>query len=102
LFDEDGKSIREVRAEIIDTFSFQEFLSDNVVVFGGTGADKCKSFLEDHPNAKFHEEFHASARFMIGLAEKKYMEQQFENIAYFEPFYLKNFVAGRPRVKGLS
>jgi tRNA threonylcarbamoyladenosine biosynthesis protein TsaB len=101
LYDEDGKSIREVRAEIIDAFSFQEFLSDNVVVFGGSGADKCKPFLGDHPNAKFHEEFQASSRFMIGLAEKKFTEQQFENIAYFEPFYLKNFVAGRPRVKGL-
>ncbi|MEI7897958.1 MAG: tRNA (adenosine(37)-N6)-threonylcarbamoyltransferase complex dimerization subunit type 1 TsaB [bacterium] len=101
LYDNDIKEIREVRAEIIDEFSFQEFLADHPVVFGGEGADKCKPFLEANPNALFLDSFRASAKFMIGLAEEKFGQQRFENLAYFEPFYLKDFVAGKPRVKGL-
>jgi tRNA threonylcarbamoyladenosine biosynthesis protein TsaB len=101
VFDHGGKEVREVRAEIIDEFSFQEFLADNHVVFGGEGADKCKPLLADHPNALFLDGFQASARFMAPLVSEKFREKQFENLAYFEPFYLKDFVAGKPRVKGL-
>jgi tRNA threonylcarbamoyladenosine biosynthesis protein TsaB len=102
VFDQDGKEVREVRAEIIDEYSFLEFLSDHVVVFGGEGADKCKPLLGDHPNALFIYGSKASSRFMIGLAYEKFRLHQFENLAYFEPFYLKDFVAGKPRVKGLN
>ena len=96
-----GREIREVQAEIIDEFSFQEFLADHPVIFGGDGAEKCKSILGSHPNARFLEGFQASSRFMAGLVSEKFRLQQFENLAYFEPFYLKDFVAGKPRVKGL-
>jgi tRNA threonylcarbamoyladenosine biosynthesis protein TsaB len=102
VFNQDSREVREVRAEIIDEFSFQEFLADHSVVFGGDGATKCKPALGNHPNAFFLEEVHASAQFMIGFAAAKFSEQQFENLAYFEPYYLKDFVAGKPRVKGLS
>jgi tRNA threonylcarbamoyladenosine biosynthesis protein TsaB len=102
LYDDKNIEIREVRAEIIDEFSFQEFLADHTVVFGGMGAEKCKSILENNPNATFVDGFQASARFMAGLAAEKFRLQQFENLAYFEPFYLKDFVAGKPRVKGLE
>ncbi|MEI7498980.1 MAG: tRNA (adenosine(37)-N6)-threonylcarbamoyltransferase complex dimerization subunit type 1 TsaB [Bacteroidota bacterium] len=102
LYDKEGKSVREVKAEIIDDYSFQGFLSDNRVVFAGPGADKCQPFLRDHTNAQFLMGFRTSAQFMIGIAEKKYSQSQFENLAYFEPFYLKDFVAGKPRVKGLT
>jgi tRNA threonylcarbamoyladenosine biosynthesis protein TsaB len=101
LYDEDNREAREVRAEIIDEFSFQEFLVGNRVVFGGDGAEKCKLFLGNHQNAVFLDGFHASASFMTCIAMEKYRQQQFENLAYFEPFYLKDFVAGKPRVKGL-
>jgi tRNA threonylcarbamoyladenosine biosynthesis protein TsaB len=49
----------------------------------------------------FMDDFKASARFMNFPSGKKFREQVFENLAYFEPFYLKDFVAGKPRVKGL-
>jgi tRNA threonylcarbamoyladenosine biosynthesis protein TsaB len=101
VFDQDSREVREVRAEIIDEFSFQEFLADHSVVFGGDGATKCKPALGNHPNALFLEEVHASAQHMTGFAAEKFREQQFENLAYFEPYYLKDFVAGKPRVKGL-
>ena len=101
VFDHANREVREVRAEVIDEFSFGEFLADHVVVFGGEGADKSKPFLSNHPNALFMDGFQASALFMAGIAAEKSRQQQFENLAYFEPFYLKDFVAGKPRVKGL-
>ncbi|MCX6304070.1 MAG: hypothetical protein NT040_03790 [Bacteroidetes bacterium] len=101
LYDTEGNETREVLAEIIDEYSFHEYLADNTIVFGGEGADKCKPALGSHPNARFTEGFQASAKFMAGLAGEKFKLGQFENLAYFEPFYLKDFVAGKPRVKGL-
>jgi tRNA threonylcarbamoyladenosine biosynthesis protein TsaB len=101
LFDRDGMEIRETRAEIIGEYSFQEFLASNKVVFGGEGAGKCKTTLATNPNAIFIDHFQASARFMIGLAAEKFRLKQFENLAYFEPYYLKDFIAGKPSVKGL-
>ena len=102
IFDDKGNEIRETKAEIIDEHSFGEYLGKNVIVFGGDGAEKCKPYLEKNPNAVFLDDFMPSAKFMISLAGEKYSKQQFENIAYFEPFYLKDFVAGKPKVKGLS
>ena len=101
VYDLNYNELRDVRADIIDEFSFQEFLSETVVVFGGEGSDKCKPTLGNHPNALFLDGFQASAKYMTTLAEKKFHQKQFEDLAYFEPFYLKDFVAGKPRVKGL-
>jgi len=101
IFDDQGKEVRETRAEIIDENSFMEYLGKNKVVFAGDGALKCRSLLENHPNAIFSGDFQASAKFMIPLSEEKYTRKKFEDLAYFEPYYLKDFVAGKPRVKGL-
>ena len=101
VYDQQNMELREVRAEIVDEFSFQEFLADHTVIFGGAGATKCKPILGNHPNALFFDDFHASACFMNPLAANKFHQKEFENLAYFEPFYLKDFVAGKPRVKGL-
>jgi tRNA threonylcarbamoyladenosine biosynthesis protein TsaB len=102
VYDRENRERREVRADVIDEYSFQEFLSDHMVVFGGEGAEKCKPSLGNHPNARFIDGFRATARFMISLAAEKFRQGRFENLAYFEPFYLKDFVAGKPRVKGLN
>jgi tRNA threonylcarbamoyladenosine biosynthesis protein TsaB len=102
VYDQKGKELREIQAEIIDESSFQDFLADNTVVFGGEGAGKCKPILGDHPNAVFLDNFRTSAQFMNMLALKKFHLQEFKDLAYFEPFYLKDFVAGKPRVKGLN
>ena len=101
LFDMTGNEVREVRAEIVDERSFRDSLAGHRVIFGGEGAAKCAIML-DHPNALFVEDFKASAQFMAGIAAEKYEGKEFENLAYFEPFYLKDFVAGKPRVKGLK
>lgn len=102
LYDENLQEIREVRAEIVDSGSFAEFLAAGKVVFAGDGSVKCREVLGGHPNAVFREGFHASSRFMGRLAEECFRRGKFEDLAYFEPFYLKDFVAGKPRVKGLE
>ncbi|HZX63107.1 MAG TPA: tRNA (adenosine(37)-N6)-threonylcarbamoyltransferase complex dimerization subunit type 1 TsaB [Bacteroidales bacterium] len=102
IFDERGNEIRETRAEIMDENSFMEYLGKNRVVFAGDGALKCRPLFDKHPNAVFSEDFQASAKFMISLSEEKFSQKKFEDIAYFEPYYLKDFVAGKPRVKGLK
>jgi tRNA threonylcarbamoyladenosine biosynthesis protein TsaB len=101
LYDQDNREIREVRAEIIDDNSFRDYLKDQTVVFAGDGAEKCKMHLGNHPNAVFPGKFEASANYMTGIALEKFQRNEFENLAYFEPFYLKDFVAGKPHVKGL-
>jgi len=83
---------RPVSANIIDTNSFSDILSERPVLFFGTGSDKSKSVL-NHPNAFFLDDILPSARFMIPLSNKAYKEKNFESSAYFEPFYLKDFVA---------
>ena len=102
IFDEKGNEIRETRAEIMDENSFMEYLGKNRIVFAGDGALKCRPLFDKHPNAVFSEDFQASAKFMISLSEEKFSQKKFEDLAYFEPHYLKDFIAGKPRVKGLK
>lgn len=98
LFNAKGEKIEPVSAKIIDENSFAEYLKHHSVVFFGNGAEKCKPALT-HPNALFSGPLKASARFMIKLAEEKYNKNEFEDVAYFEPFYLKNFIATVPKNK---
>lgn len=100
LFDVTGKEVRETRAEIIDAGSFTVELIDRPVVFFGDGADKCSSVITDE-NATFISGFVHTASNMADRVLEKFANQQFEDVAYFEPFYLKDFVAGIPKVKGL-
>jgi tRNA threonylcarbamoyladenosine biosynthesis protein TsaB len=102
IFDGNGNEIRETRAEIVDENSFNEYLGKNRIVFAGDGSLKCRPLLNNHPHAVFAENFQTSAKFMISLSEEKYSQMKFEDIAYFEPYYLKDFIAGKPRVKGLK
>ena len=101
LYTKDLEEIRGVRAEIIEEHSFADFLATNAVIFAGEGSPKCREVLQHDINAIFYDSFEASAKHMISLSEKKFHNNDFENLAYFEPFYLKDFIAGKPRVKGL-
>lgn len=102
VYDAGAAEVREVRAEIIGADSFREFLAQRPVVFGGNGAAKCREALGMDPNALFLDDFRPSARQMAALALERIHAGRFEDLAYFEPFYLKDFVAGKPRVKGLD
>jgi tRNA threonylcarbamoyladenosine biosynthesis protein TsaB len=66
------------------------------VAFFGDGAAKCKELIT-HSNAQFIDGFNPSAQGMISLAEEKFSRSEFEDVAYFEPYYLKDFVAGKPK-----
>jgi tRNA threonylcarbamoyladenosine biosynthesis protein TsaB len=101
LYDTDLKPARDIRAEIITESSFAAELEQHQVWFFGDGADKCKSLLGNHPNARFIDDFQLSASFMVNLAEEKFNRSEFEDVVYFEPYYLKDFIPGIPRVKGL-
>lgn len=92
VFDTSGKMISEIEAKILDENSFQE-LADQKIVFVGDGVEKSKSIL-NLPTAEFIDNSHPFAKNMIELAEKKFEEKTFEDVAYFEPFYLKEFMTG--------
>jgi len=92
--------IRSTAAEIIDEHSFNDLLEKHRIYFFGDGAEKCKSVLGNNPNAVFIDSLYPSASHMILLSEKAYINRSFEDVAYFEPFYLKDFVAGKKKSKG--
>ena len=93
IYDQSNNEVREVRADIVDTNIYSNFLKEKVLFFGD-GAFKCKNIIR-HPNAHFVDGFFPSARYMGALGVKKFMNKEFENIAYFEPCYLKDFVVGK-------
>lgn len=101
VFDHANKRLSDTEALIIDEKSFEAMRNKNKLVFFGDGADKCKKILGSHHHAIFIDQFHPSVINMSDIAEHKFVEKKFENSAYFEPFYLKDFVAAPPKVKGL-
>lgn len=96
VFDHNYVQIRGTEAEIIDASSFGTFLKKGKVFFVGDGAEKCKNSIE-HVNARFVEGTYPSSKEMPVISNKKFTAQEFEDLAYFEPYYLKDFVAGKPK-----
>ncbi len=96
LFNNNINHINEINAKIIDDQSFIKELENHKIYFFGDGAAKCKSAIK-HKNALFIDDLHPSADFMISYSEKAFQDSKFEDVAYFEPFYLKDFVATIPR-----
>lgn len=97
-FDLGGNSLSEVEALILDEKSYESLLQQKSILFFGNGSHKFKDFVSA-PNALFWDDFLPSARFMISEAEKHYRNEKFEDTAYFEPFYLKDFIATIPKNK---
>lgn len=100
LFKHDLTLVQDTKAEVIDKNSFLKLLKENKIFFFGDGAEKCKPVTASY-NAIFIDGIWPSARGMVAEAEKKFLENDFADPAYFEPFYLKDFVAAKPIVKGL-
>lgn len=92
VFDSNLNEIRETRAEIIDEDSFNEYLEAKQIYIVGSGAQKCEETLSKHPNLIFDQNLIPSAKEMAELSFKKYRSNDFENVAYFEPYYLKDFI----------
>jgi tRNA threonylcarbamoyladenosine biosynthesis protein TsaB len=98
VFDADGKTMSPTEAVIIDENSFQHFLENRRVVFFGDGASKCIKVLGDNPNAVFlNADIRPSAVPVGTLAEHAYNAGSFEDVASFEPYYLKDFMSPPPK-----
>lgn len=98
MFDNKLQRLEAVNAKIIDEKSFVLELDNHFVTFIGDGAAKCKPVL-DHPNAHFVDANFNSAAYMSKLAFEAFHHKAFEDVAYFEPFYLKDFVFTTPKNK---
>jgi len=93
VFDAKMKEIRETKAEILEETSFSEYLQKGTVSFIGSGAEKWKG-LCTNPQAVFVENAYPSALQMVAVAFEKYKKSDTEDVAYFEPYYLKDFMIG--------
>ncbi len=93
-----GEIISDTEAVIINENSFADILKQNDVFFGGNGSEKCNGVINS-ANARFISDIKPLAKNMAQLAQDKFNSQQFESVAYFEPFYLKEFVATVPKNK---
>lgn len=99
VFNHQYDSVREIRAEIIDENSFSDYISTTKkALLIGNGAEKCKEILQ-HPNLEFVTTAAPSSKEMAPLAYNKYTKQDFEDVAYFEPYYLKDFIVQKKKVK---
>lgn len=88
--------VRSTQADIVTADTYRPWLDERPVYFFGNGAEKCKAVIQ-HPNAHFVDGIVPLARNMFPLAEMALAKGRTEDVAYFEPFYLKQFVAGKPK-----
>lgn len=96
LYDRALRPIRQVQADIVDGETYREYLDRHPVYFFGNGAAKCMEAV-NHPNARLIEGIEPLAKNMFPLAERRLMQGKTEDVAYFVPFYLKDFVALKPK-----
>lgn len=96
VFDSHYRQVREIKAEVIEASSFSAVLDKGKAYFLGDGAEKCKNIIQ-HKNAVFLEGYFPSAAQMPILSYAKYKKNDIEDVAYFEPFYLKDFLVTKPK-----
>lgn len=100
IFDPSGRTVKETAAEVITGESFSAFPDNVKIVFFGDGSGKCRDVIR-HPGAFFCNDFRISAAHMHIPVNRAFEEKRFEDVAYFEPFYLKDFIATQP-VKNIT
>ena len=96
IYDRALKPQRETRADIVDGDTYRELLDRHPVYFFGNGAAKCMETI-NHPNAHLIKGIEPLAKYMFPLAERRWVQKEYEDVAYFVPFYLKDFVAKMPK-----
>jgi tRNA threonylcarbamoyladenosine biosynthesis protein TsaB len=95
-FNSQVQPVTETQASIVDATSFESLLNQQPIYFAGPGANKCSNVIK-HPNAIFINDVHCSAASFLNPVIALYQQQQFEDVAYMEPFYLKEFVGTTPK-----
>ncbi len=96
LFNKERKLIHETQALVVEKDTFSKLLKDHRVFFFGSGADKLSDIISD-PNARFINNFIVSSADMISIAYQLFLEQRFKDVAYVEPYYLKDFITTIPK-----
>lgn len=86
------RAVLPTQPMVIDEHAFEQQLNEHPIYFFGNGAEKCKAMIQ-HPNAHFFDGVPLLAKYMSPLAEKKFLREEFADVAYFEPNYLKEFQA---------
>jgi len=98
VFNAGEARVRPTSAEIINGHSFADLLEDKKILFFGDGAEKCREMLDENSNAVFLPDFVNSAAYLTKKALEKFKMKAFEDVAYFEPYYLKDFIAGKKKL----
>ena len=101
IFDASLNKIEDTAALVIDENTFEDLRKNHHLWLFGDGAPKLSKLFENQPNISVIDGFKPSAAYMRTLAENALRNHDFVDVAYFEPFYLKDFIAGKPHVKGL-
>jgi len=96
IYDYTGKTVNKISAEVITEESFMDISESEKIIFFGNGADKCRDLIKRR-NSYFDSEFVISASHMLTPAYQALRSHDFQDIAYFEPFYLKDFITTKPR-----
>jgi tRNA threonylcarbamoyladenosine biosynthesis protein TsaB len=96
IFDRALKPVREIGADVVTAETYKSYLDERPIYFFGNGAKKCMDTINHH-NAHLIEGIEPLAKWMQPLAERRMLNEQFEDVAYFVPFYLKDFVAKMPK-----
>ena len=96
VYDRALRPVRDVQADVVDSNTYRQWLDRQPLYFFGPGAAKCMELI-GHPNAHLIDNIMPEARWMQPLAEHRLLNGQTEDVAYYEPFYLKDFVAKMPK-----
>ena len=92
IYDRSLREVRQVQADVVDADTYREYLDRGPVYFFGNGAEKCMETI-NHPNARLIKGVEPLAKWMFPIAERRVAQEKYEDVAYFVPFYLKDFVA---------
>ena len=96
VYDRALHEVRGIQADVVDAETYREYLDRGPVYFFGNGAEKCMEVI-NHPNARLIKGVEPLAKWMFQIAERRIAQEKYEDVAYFVPFYLKDFVAHQPK-----
>lgn len=96
VYDRALHEVRGIQADVVDAETYREYLDRGPVYFFGNGAEKCMEVI-NHPNARLIKGVEPLAKWMFPIAERCIAQEKYEDVAYFVPFYLKDFVAHQPK-----
>lgn len=96
VYDRALHEVRGIQADVVDAETYREYLDRGPVYFFGNGAKKCMEVI-NHPNARLIKGVEPLAKWMFPIAERRIAQEKYEDVAYFVPFYLKDFVAHQPK-----